>query len=120
MVGVKGFEPSTPCTPCKCATRLRYTPTTARIIGAEARSAIYSNAVYRGFYTDAAQTLFAVQKIAKYPDELRDLLFVTLILQTDDGFALTMRGGGERTRNANFAGGRRRDYVAEIALRVGQ
>ena len=27
MVGVKGFEPSTPCTPCKCATRLRYTPT---------------------------------------------------------------------------------------------
>ena len=27
MVGEKGFEPSTPCTPCKCATRLRYTPT---------------------------------------------------------------------------------------------
>ena len=26
MVGEKGFEPSTPCTPCKCATRLRYTP----------------------------------------------------------------------------------------------
>ena len=26
MVGVKGFEPSTPCTPCKCATRLRHTP----------------------------------------------------------------------------------------------
>ena len=26
MVGVKGFEPSTPCTPCKCATKLRYTP----------------------------------------------------------------------------------------------
>ena len=28
MVGVKGFEPSTPCTPCKCATRLRHTPNT--------------------------------------------------------------------------------------------
>ena len=26
LVGVKGFEPSTPCTPCKCATRLRHTP----------------------------------------------------------------------------------------------
>ena len=26
MVGVAGFELSTPCTPCKCATRLRYTP----------------------------------------------------------------------------------------------
>jgi len=34
MVGVKGFEPSTPCTPCKCATRLRHTPTRERrIIG---------------------------------------------------------------------------------------
>lgn len=27
MVGVAGFELATPCTPCKCATRLRYTPT---------------------------------------------------------------------------------------------
>ena len=27
LVGVAGFELATPCTPCKCATRLRYTPT---------------------------------------------------------------------------------------------
>jgi hypothetical protein len=26
LVGTKGFEPSTPCTPCKCATKLRYAP----------------------------------------------------------------------------------------------
>ncbi len=26
MVGTRGFEPPTPCTPCKCATRLRYVP----------------------------------------------------------------------------------------------
>ena len=25
-VGVTGFEPATTCTPCKCATGLRYTP----------------------------------------------------------------------------------------------
>ena len=25
-VGQAGFEPTTPCTPCKCATRLRYCP----------------------------------------------------------------------------------------------
>ena len=31
MVGVKGFEPSTPCTPCKCATRLRHTPTLSEL-----------------------------------------------------------------------------------------
>src|SRR6185295_13073843 len=27
MVGATGFEPATPCTPCKCATRLRHAPT---------------------------------------------------------------------------------------------
>ena len=27
LVGVAGFEPTTPCPPDKCATRLRYTPT---------------------------------------------------------------------------------------------
>ena len=26
MVGMTGFEPATTCTPCKCATRLRYIP----------------------------------------------------------------------------------------------
>ena len=27
LVGAPGFEPGTPCTPCKCATRLRHAPT---------------------------------------------------------------------------------------------
>jgi hypothetical protein len=27
MVGAAGFEPTTPCTPSKCATRLRHAPT---------------------------------------------------------------------------------------------
>ena len=26
LVGTAGFEPATPCTPCKCATRLRHAP----------------------------------------------------------------------------------------------
>ena len=26
LVGTVGFEPTTPCTPCKCATKLRYAP----------------------------------------------------------------------------------------------
>ncbi len=29
MVGTAGFEPTTSCAPCKCATRLRYVPTGA-------------------------------------------------------------------------------------------
>src|SRR5207253_5293812 len=31
LVGVAGFELATPCTPCECATRLRYTPKPAII-----------------------------------------------------------------------------------------
>lgn len=30
MVGTAGFEPTTPCTPSKCATRLRYVPNRKR------------------------------------------------------------------------------------------
>ena len=30
MVGAAGFEPTTPCPPDKCATKLRYAPTFAR------------------------------------------------------------------------------------------
>src|SRR5262249_12683622 len=29
LVGATGFEPATPCTPCRCATKLRYAPTEA-------------------------------------------------------------------------------------------
>lgn len=30
LVGARGFEPPTTCTPCMCATRLRYAPTLGR------------------------------------------------------------------------------------------
>src|SRR5436190_513336 len=32
MVGATRFELATPCTPCRCATRLRYAPTESEII----------------------------------------------------------------------------------------
>ena len=37
LVGTAGFELATPCTPCKCATRLRYAPTSGGIIGTSPR-----------------------------------------------------------------------------------
>ena len=86
----------------------------------EGRNAIYSNATYTSFYSDAAGTRFVVQKVSHTGDELRDIGFATLIIQNDDGVALTFRGGGERIRNANFLGGTRRDYVAQVGLRIGQ
>ena len=102
------------------AAMVRLAPSANMRLELEARSDIYSKATYSAFYSDPAQTRYVVQKIASSPDELRELLFATLVLQSDDGFALTVRGGAEQTRNANFLGGRRRDYVAELALRVGQ
>jgi hypothetical protein len=99
---------------------VRLAPSVEVRLELEARSSIYSNASYAGFYSDPAETRFVVQKVASGPNELRDLLLATLIMQSEDGIAITLRGGAERTRNANFAAGRRRDYVAEIALRIGQ
>ena len=32
MVGARGFEPPTTCTPCMYATRLRYAPTKNKIV----------------------------------------------------------------------------------------
>ena len=38
VVGAKGFEPSTPCTPCRCATGLRHAPTVALVYQTVQRS----------------------------------------------------------------------------------
>lgn len=84
----------------------------------DGRHAIYSNASYTSLYTDVAQTLFHVYKVSSAPDELRDRLIGRLFLQRADGLALTAAGGLEQARNASFRGGKRRDYVAELALRV--
>ena len=41
MVGPTGFEPATTCTPCRCATRLRYGPPWTRwVSGVLARLSI--------------------------------------------------------------------------------
>ena len=100
--------------------QLRWTPSPAVRFEIDGRSAIYSNATYASFYSDAAQTRYVVQKVSSTADELRDRLIGSLVLQTEDAISLSFRVGGERTRNASFQGGRRRDYVAEVALRIAQ
>ncbi|MEP6999391.1 MAG: capsule assembly Wzi family protein [bacterium] len=98
---------------------VRLASSTGMRLEVEGRSNIYSNASYNSFYPDPGKSKFVVQKIATRPDELRDLVFATLILQPSEGVALTMRGGAERIRNADFLGGRRRDIIGEIAMRFG-
>jgi hypothetical protein len=69
-VGETGFEPATPCTPCKCATRLRYSPISfAYLLLAGAATALLNISVssffvkrttlLRGRYVDQALILIA-------------------------------------------------------------
>ena len=42
MVGARGFEPPTPCSRSRCATRLRYAPNCAVKMSKEMRSPFFS------------------------------------------------------------------------------
>ena len=98
---------------------LRAAPSEKLQLELEGRSSIYSDADYAGRYVDAANTIWVVTKVAKRPDELRDLAVARLLMRLSPHYALTARGGLERTRNAYAVGGRRTDYVLGLALRAG-
>jgi len=98
--------------------RLTWQPVSAFQLGFDGRSAIYSNATYQSFYTDAAQTNFVVQKVSRTPDELRDRLGTFVIVQSDAGPAVTFRFVTERSRNYQFQGFRRTDSAVELALHL--
>ena len=100
--------------------KLRWSPGAEMAFEVEGATAIYSNATYRSFYSDPAQTLFELYKDSHGTDELRDRLVGKLTVLGADDIALTMRAGVERIRNAFFTGGGRHDYVAEIAVRLSQ
>jgi hypothetical protein len=99
---------------------LRWIPAAALRLSFEGWSAQYSNAEYTSYYAGPGATNFVVQKVSSSGNELRDRLVAALELQTDDGIAFVVRGGGERIRNANFTGDRRKSYVVEVALRLRQ
>src|SRR5687768_3095554 len=54
VVGARGFEPPTPCSQSRCATRLRYTPT--RTEGTPAPTALDLEAIPRCQFNRRAQT----------------------------------------------------------------
>jgi hypothetical protein len=95
---------------------LRWMPTPTLRLGIDARSAQYSNAEYGSHYARPDSTGFIVYKISHEPNELRERLRLSVQLRNERGMALVLRGGGERVRNADFRGGRRSDYAAEMAF----
>ena len=89
-------------------------------VGLEGRRAIYSDAEYATSYEGANNTRFVVRKVSKQPDEFRDRIGSSLLVQTEAGPAVTFRVVGERARNYQFQGGDRRYYAAELALQLQQ
>ena len=102
------------------AATVRWSPFTELRMELEGRSSLYSDGTYGAFYSDAAGTRYVVQKLSSRPNEQRDAIIGTMIVQTGEGVAFTARAGAERTRNAFDGGGRRRSYLAEVGLRLGQ
>lgn len=98
--------------------RLTWQPAAALQLSVEGRSAIHSNAQYSTFYEDAEQTRFVVQKVSRTPNELRDRLGATVLVQSDAGPAVTARFVTERTRNYRFQGFRRTDSAAELGFHL--
>ena len=69
MVGVQGFEPWTPCSQSRCATRLRYTPT---------ESIFYTEMAYKGKYCkiQGMEALF----LSKFRKQLRGFIALSFLL----------------------------------------
>jgi hypothetical protein len=97
---------------------LRWMATSETQFGLAARSIVFSNAEYATAYLDAARTVYSVTKLSRTSDEQRELLIASLVHQRDSRIAITARAGAEQIRNWNFAGGRRRDYVVDLSVRV--
>lgn len=98
--------------------RLTWQPVAPLQLSLDGRSAIHSNAQYRTFYEDPEQTRFVVQKMSREPNELRDRIGATVLVQSDAGPAVTARFVTERTRNYLFQGYRHTDSAAELAVHL--
>jgi hypothetical protein len=98
--------------------QLTWQPTAAFRFGVEGRSAIYSNAEYRSFYTDPNNTDFEVQKVSRTQNEQRDRAGVVILVQSDAGPAGSVRFVTERSRNYLFQGGRFTGSAGELAFHL--
>ena len=67
---------------------------------------------------DTSLKVYVIRKVAKRPDELRELAMGRALFRLNEAYALSGRAGLERTRNIYAAGGRRTDYVIALALRA--
>lgn len=94
---------------------LRWMPSATTRVSLAGQGSIYSNTTYTSGYDVNGRWI--VNKISSGTDELRELVVGNASIDATTSATVTMRGGVGRTRNVMFVGGRRRDYVADVALR---
>jgi hypothetical protein len=78
------------------------------------RSTIYSRANY---VTIDEGNYFSIRRVGDASNEQRDRIVASVAAPLRPRVEMTARLAGERIRNADFGGGTRRDYAAEVALR---
>src|SRR5262245_4483556 len=81
LVGATGFEPATPCTPCKCATRLRHAPTEV------ASLTIWRRVGYPASHLAAQQLEDVLELGANLPNDLLTLARIGSRLVTHEALA---------------------------------
>lgn len=94
---------------------VRWTPTASLQLALGGRSAIYSQAMY---LSEQQGDYFVIRRVGDASNELRDRAIASVRMFLAPDFTATARLAGERVRNADFAGGTRRDYAIELALRL--
>jgi hypothetical protein len=83
-------------------------------ITVEGRSAIMSRAAY---VAEERGSSFDMRRVGPASNELRDRVVASVVSELRPRWVLAARAAAERVRNADFAGGRRRDYAADVTLR---
>lgn len=94
---------------------VRWEPGPSMSLSIEGRSALHSKAVYA---SEESGTYFLIHRVGDPSNEQRDRAIAVLRLTRGTEWAGIARVAVERVRNADFTGGRRRDYAVELALRL--
>ncbi len=94
---------------------VRWEPGPSTSLSIEGRSALHSKAVYA---SEESGTHFLIRRVGDASNEQRDRAIAMLRLTRGTEWAGIARVAVERVRNADFTGGRRRDFAVELALRL--
>lgn len=93
---------------------LRWRPDGPMEVSVEGRTAIYSRADY--VTVEQGGDYFVIRRTGNASNEQRDGVTIVVTRELGRALRLSTRAAGARIRNADFAGGSRREYAADVGL----